>query len=209
MAQAHEPAAPRSSSRIYADMDPLRERLGLRSRRAPLTPSPIGGPTPPSQPPAPGPPAKVAARPAPGAAPTRRAEGASPPRAPRQGSALTAIEETADAATEGVRTLPHSPVAAGFGVAQRLVSSGRGAARSAARRRSLALSLRPRGPRLIIAPTLFEAGFQKSGPPLLVSDEEEPDGPAGVGGGGDTPDDPDVGRDWHPDRGARRSKGRR
>ena len=198
-----------AASRLHADMDPLRERLGLRPRRAPLTPPPLGGPTPPSQPPPPHGPA-VAAAPGPQArsTPTRGPSGSGAPGTARPGRALTALEEAGDAATEGVRTLAHSPAAAAFGVAQRLASSGRTAARGAARRRSVALSLRRPGPDLIVERTLFETGLAKSDQALLVTDHEESDDPAGVGGGGATPDEPHVGSDWHPGKAPRSSRGR-
>lgn len=103
-----------ASSRVHANMDPLRAQLGLRSRWAPTTPPPLPSPSaPPHPPPPPG-----SARPAEGTGRDRR------------GSSLA--EEAGDVASNAVRQLPHSPVAAAFGAAHDLASAGRRASRLAA-----------------------------------------------------------------------------
>jgi hypothetical protein len=105
-------------------------------------------------------------------------------------------EGAGDAAAEGVRAIPHSPVGAAFGAAQRLASGSHAAARSAARGR-LERSVRRQRPALFVDGTLFETGVRKSERALVVGGHVGPRDPVGVGAG-DTPDDPDVGRDWHP-----------
>jgi hypothetical protein len=97
-------------------------------------------------------------------------------------------------------------VAAGFGMAHRIASGGQAAARTKARRGRLQRSIGSRGPALIIERTLFETGLRKSEGALVVSDEAGPSDPAGVGAG-DTPDDPAVGRDWHPKKESRPRRG--
>jgi len=130
------------TTRLHADMDPLRAQLGLRPRRAPITPRPDAAPL---EPPTPGP-----------SAPSARASTEAPPRARatarpplHDSGAGRATREVADATAAGLRALPQSPVAAAFGVAERLTNAGRAATR-APLQRSLPPA-RPRGPALFVA----------------------------------------------------------
>ncbi len=96
----------------HDSQDALGPAQGMRSRRAPITPSSAGGPTVPTTPPLP-----------PGPATS--------PKAARAGSALDTVGAAAE---EAVRRAPQSPTAAAFGAAQRIVSSGRSAIQGARRR---------------------------------------------------------------------------
>ncbi len=144
--------APSSSSdhsaRLHADMDPLRAQLGLRPRRAPLTPRPDAGPLDPPPPLGPGSASTIAPA---GATPR-----ATPPTRPRphDSGASRALRDVGDATTAGVRALPQSPVAAAFGVAERLTSAGRAATGGASHLRR---SLRPAhlAPAATTGPALF------------------------------------------------------